>query len=142
MTTIPSPLVLINSAAQVNGVNVTGSSTVTVALASNAGVYAWNLTCIGTDELNTPAAVNATLIINHANNTATFTAPSSAGSAVILQSTVNNGVDINSVVQPTYTTTAGVYVLSVHSHRVGATNETTEGDSVYGWISKLNPLIR
>lgn len=141
--TTPSPLVLINSTQQINGVNVAKGSTVTVALASTAGVYAWDLFCIGTDELSTVDSVNATIIINHANNTATFTMPDGYGTAVILKSIVNNGVDVNGVVRPEYTTTCGVYVLSTPgNHRVGAQNETTEGDSVFGWLSKLNPLIR
>lgn len=143
MSNTPSPLVLINSTQQINGVNVTAGSTVTVSLASNAGVYAWDLICIGTDELTDVATVGATININHASNTATFTMPNYAGSAVILKSIVNNGVDVNGVVRPEYATTCGAYVLSSPgNHRVGAQNETTEGDSINGWLSKINPLIR
>jgi hypothetical protein len=138
---MPSPLVLINSNPQINGVNVTASSTVTIALASNAGVSNWNVICLGTDELNTPAAVNATLVVNHSSNTATFTAPGS-GSAMIFQTQINNGIDINGVIQPNYTTTFGVYVLTGTSHRVGAQGETNEGSAAFGWITKLNPIIR
>lgn len=142
MTNTPSPLVLINSTPQINGVNVAAGSTVTVALASSAGVYAWDLVCVGTDELTSPAAINGTIVINHSNNTATFTAPNYAGAAVILKSIVNNGTDINGVPLPQYSSTSGVFVLSSTFNRVGAQNETVEGDSIYGWISKLNPFIR
>ena len=139
-----SPLVLINSTPQINGVNVTDASTVTVSLASSNGVYAWDLTCIGTDDLNTVAAINALVTINHATNTATFTLPTmdGYGAALIFQSQINNGTDVNNVVQPTYTTTFGVYVLTTGGNRVGAQNETTEGDAIYGWLSKVNKLIR
>ena len=143
MVTTPSPLVLINATPQVNGVDVDKNSTVTVALASSAGVYAWDVTCIGTDDDSTVAAVNATLAINHSNNTATFTSPDGYGRALIFQSTVNNGVDINGVVQASYVTTFGVYILSDPLQlRVGAQNETNEGDVTFGWLTKFNDIIR
>lgn len=147
MPATPSPLVLINSAPQINGVDVTPGSTVTVTLASNAGVYAWDVFCIGTDELSDAATVNASLNINHAINSATFTMPNYTGSALIFKSIVNNGVDINGVVQPGYTTTFGVYTTITNQTvdgylRVGAQNETNEGDANYGWVSKFNPLFR
>lgn len=141
---MPSPLVLINSTAQLNGVNVSASSTVTIALVSTVGVSNWNVTCFGTDELTTPAAINGTLVINHATNVATFTAPASGsnGAAMVFQSTINNGVDVNGVLQPSYFSTFGVYILTGISTRVGAAGETTEGDSIYGWVSKLNIALR
>lgn len=150
MPATPSPLVLINASPQINGVNVTKGTTVTVTLGSNAGVYAWDIFCIGTDELTTAATVNATLSIDHAINSATFTMPNYDGSALIFKSIVNNGVDINGVVQPGYTTTFGVYTLVAGIRdgyvdgyfRVAAQNETTEGDATYGWISKFNPFFR
>ncbi len=151
MPLTPSPLVLINATPQINGVNVDVGSTVTVTLASNAGVYAWDVFCIGTDELTDSATINATVSINHSNNTATFTAPNYNGSALVFKSIVNNGMDINGVVQPDYVTTFGVYTLVAMFdvdgyvdgyYRVGAVNETTEGDANYGWVSKFNPFIR
>jgi hypothetical protein len=140
--TLPSPLVLVNSVSQLPvGVNVTGGSTVTVALASSQGVYAWNLTCTGTDDQNVAASVNATIVINQAAKTATFTAPSNArGSALIFRSQVNNGIDINGLQQPYLTTTFGVYVLTPQFLRLAAQNETVEGDITYGWLSKFNGL--
>ncbi len=145
--TNPSPLVLINSQSQLpNGVDVLDGSTVTIALASAQGVYAWNVECIGTDDGNTTAAVNATLVVNAANFTATFTAPTSPdgyGCALIFKSVVNNGFDINGLSQAYLTTTFGVYVPAfVNGVRLGAQNETIEGNAVYGWLSKLNQAIR
>jgi flagellin-like hook-associated protein FlgL len=141
--TTPSPLVLINGSPQANGINVARGSTVTVTLASNAGVYAWDLVCIGTDELSSVSTVNASVNINHAINSATFTMPDGYGSAVIFRSVVNNGVDINGVVQTNYSTTFGVYVVGTDgTTRVGAQNETIEGDASFGWVSKFNPFLR
>jgi len=146
----PSPLVLINASPQINGVNITKGTTVTVTLASNAGVYAWDIFCIGTDEFTDTATINSTVNINHSINSATFSMPNYDGSALIFKSIVNNGADINGVVQPDYVTTFGTYTLVgalrdgyVDGYfRVGAQNETTEGDAVYGWVSKFNPLFR
>jgi hypothetical protein len=139
---MPSPLVLINGNSQVNGYNASASGTVTINLASTAGVFAWELLCIGTDELNTVENINNLLIINSASSYATLRMPSGLGQALIFQSTINNGTDVNGVVQSSYVTTFGVYVLTSGGLRVGAQNETIEGDIIFGWLSKLNPLIR
>ena len=142
--TNPSPLVLINSQSQLpNGVNVTDGSTVTIALASSNGVYSWNVECIGTDDSNSASAVNATLVINSAAQTATFTAPNTDGygAALIFRSQVNNGIDINGLVQPYLTTTFGVYIPVV-GLRLGAQNETIEGNATYGWLTKYNDAVR
>ena len=144
--TLPSPLININGQSQLpNGINVAGGSTVTLALASAAGVYAWNIKCIGTDDLSSAAAVNASLVVNAANYTATFTMPNPVdgyGAAVIFSSQVNSGIDINGIQQPYLTTTAGIYVLVDTGLRVGAQNETVEGNAVFGWLTKLNSIIR
>ena len=144
--TNPSPLVLINSQSQLpNGVNVTDGSTVTIALASSNGVYSWNVECIGTDDSNSASAVNATLVINSAAQTATFTAPNTDGygAALIFRSQVNNGIDINGLVQPYLTTTFGIYITVGSSGlRVGGQNETVEGNSTFGWLTKFNEAIR
>jgi hypothetical protein len=137
---MPSPLVLINGSSQVNGQNVGSGSTVTVALASSSGVSSWTLACIGTDDLNSVAAVNATIVINNATFVATYTQPTGT-CGVLMQSRVNNGVDITGAVQSSYTTTFATYVPNA-GLRVGRQNETTEGDSIFGWLTKINPIIR
>lgn len=137
-----SPLVLINGLPQINGVNVAAHSTVVISLASSVGVYNWSLQCIGTDDTNTAAYVNSTLVVNYATNTATFTSPYTNGSTCIFQSVVNGGADINGVEQPHYATTFGVYVLSSSGQRLAAQDETTEGSANYGWVAKYNSIVR
>lgn len=138
---MPSPTCTVNATSTTDGVNVTAASTVTIALADVGGVTQWSISCIGTDEELVAATVTAGLTINYTNKTATFTAPD-LGSALIFQSTINNGQDINGRVDPTYTTTFGVYVLTADSSRVAAQNETTEGSAAYGWVGKINAFIR
>ena len=136
-----SPACTVNNLSTVNGVNVSTPSTVTVALASPAGVGPWTLTCVGTDELNTTAAVNASLTISQVTYTATFPAPA-AGSALRFQSQVNGGINSNGVVDPTLTTTLTVYALTGNGYRVCAFGETMEGSAAFGWLSTLNPMLR
>lgn len=139
---IASPLVLINGMPQINGINVAANSTVTISLASSAGVFDWNIACIGTDDLNTTAAVNATLVVDYSSNTATFVSPYTNGSSLIFQSIVNKGTDVNGVVQTQYGCTFGVYVLTNEFLRLGSQNETLEGNIDYGWLTKFNQMLR
>jgi hypothetical protein len=143
----PSPTCLISGSA--TPADVTASGTISGALASATGVVFWGVTAIGTDELNTPAAVNATLTVNMGAHTFSFTAPSGLGSTVIFQSTVGaagstqgHGVDVNGNYQPSYTTTFKVNVKTAGGLRVMAENESFEQDSVFGWISEVNKGIR
>jgi len=124
-----------------NGVTVGAGDTIVIQLISVAGVGSWSISCVYTDELSNAATVTAALTIDNLNKTATFTAPGS-GRSYIFQSRVNGGVDINGVVQPSYTTTFGIYTLAAGGNRVIAANETTEGNATFGWVSALNPLIR
>lgn len=138
---MPSPTCLVNSTSTVDGVDVTATSTVTIQLSSLADVNVWSISCIGTDETNVAATINSSLSINQTTKTATFTAPA-VGSALIFQSVINNGLGTNRRVDLTYTTTFGIYVLASGGIRVGAVNETTEGDTDFGWITKINVLSR
>ncbi len=135
------PACTVNTSATTNGVNVTGGATVTIQLASLSGVSSWLIECVGTDDGQVAATITASLSINTSTKTATFTAPSSA-TALIFRSQVNQGQDINGNDVDEYTTTFGVYVLTSAGGRLGATNETTEGSAAYGWITKLNTLLR
>lgn len=141
--TSPSPICLVNGASTTNGVNAAASSTVTIQLSDLTGVNSWEIVCISTDENNTSAAVNATVVItNPITKTATFTMPATSnGSAVLFQSRVNGGVDVNGRAVSGYTTTFIVHAL-FHTLRLAAANETTEADSVAGWVSKFNAAIR
>lgn len=139
---MPSPTCTINGLTSVGGQDVTPATTVTIQLASLSGVDTWGITCIGTDELLVAATITASLTINSTTKTATFTAPV-AGSALIFQSVVNGGVDVNGVEQSSYTTTFGLYTLATTTgDRVAAVNETTEGSASFGWLTKLNPILR
>lgn len=137
----PSPTCLVNNASTLDGVNVTATSTVTIKLADTAAVKQWSISCLNTDELISAATITAGLTIDTVQKQATFAAPGS-GSAMVFQSVVNNGKDNNGNVDPTLTTTFGIYVLTGLSYRTGAFGEKTEGSAQYGWASKLNPVIR
>ncbi len=127
--------------ATTNGVDVTAGATIIIRLASQAGVGAWSIACIGTDETNDAATISASLVIDSALKTATFTAPA-VGSCLVFRSIVNGGVDINGAVVNAYTTTFTVHTLTTQGYRVGAFGETTESNATTGWIEKLNDAIR
>lgn len=126
--------------ATTNGKDVTPTNTVTIRLASTAGVSTWTITCFATDESSDAAAVTASLVVDAIAKTATFTAPS-AGKAYLFRSTVNNGIDANGVAQASYSTTFGVYTLT-GGRRVHAVDETFESHSTFGWVGDMNSVIR
>jgi hypothetical protein len=138
---MPSPTVLVNGLSTINGVDVVAGSTVTVVLQSSVGVSSWSLSCIGADDLNTTTAVNATISVNGANFTATYTQPNTV-SALVMQSVINGGTDSMGQVVPSYTTTFGTFVRTQASFRVGATNMTIEPSAQYGWLGLFNEWIR
>jgi hypothetical protein len=140
-----SPLCTVNGFQTLDGVDVTGASTVTIQLATLAGVKQWSIQCIATDDINTVADINATLIpnINYVTKTATFTAPSAPnGSAMIFQSQVNNGQDGNGRTDASLTTRFGIFVLTGGGNRVFAFDERMESNHTFGWLKKINDLIR
>lgn len=118
-----------------DGVNVTPAATITIALVSSAGVNSWSITCIGTDENQTAAAINALLTVDGVNKTATFTMPA-AGTALVFRSTVTdtNGTSTSE--------TFGIFTLTTGSLRVGAVGEGSEGSAAFGWTTKINAIIR
>src|ERR1019366_9608002 len=79
------------------GANVLQGTTVTIALASVAGVVngGWAISCTQSDDLTNPITINNTLVVTgYPNFTATFTAPllvGIRGAAMIFTSTVNPG---------------------------------------------------
>lgn len=138
----PSPACSVNA----GGVpaDVTAASTPTIALVSSAGANFWSIAAIATDDSNTAAAINATMVVNQGAKTATFTAPA-LGSAVIFQSQVGVsglGLDANGAPQAAYTATFKVNVKTTHGFRVLAAGEKLEQDAVNGWIVELNAVIR
>ena len=137
-----NPTCTVNGSSTLNGVNVTAGATVTIALVDTGGVSQWNITCLYTDELNSAATVNGTLSVNLVTKTATFTAPGGLGSSLIFQSQINNGRDVNGVVQAGYTTTFKVAVLTATGLRVAAFNETLEDNASFGWVGMFNNAAR
>lgn len=140
----PSPTCTIAGGA--TPADVTAGGSITGALANPAGVGFWGITCIATDELNTVAAVNATLSVSQGPKTFAFTAPAGLGSACIFQSTVGaagstqgHGIDVNGLYHPEYTTTFKVNVPTSGRLRVIVPNETLEQGV---WTNELNAAIR
>lgn len=139
-----SPICKVNGNTTGNGVNVAANAVVTVALTDTAGVQSWSLRCLSSDENQNPAAVTAGLTVNQITKSATFTSPNTdLGVALIFESEVNGGLDVNGRKDASLTTRFGVFVLTnPGSLRVGAFDETLEGDASYGWTSKFNAAVR
>lgn len=138
-----SPICTVDAVSTASGaVDVAASTTVTIALADTAGVTQWNLTCLTTDGLNTAVAINSALSINLVNKTATFNVPATLGSAFIFQSKVNDGLDINGVLNAAYTTTFKINVLTSSGLPVTAFDEKMEQHISFGWMEILNNMIR
>lgn len=139
-----NPTCYVNGSSTLNGIDVTAASTVTIALHDTAGVTSWVVTCINTDENSNKTTINTALAgsISQVTKTATFTAPA-AGGCLIFKSVINNGRNINNQPDTNYTTTTfEVNTLTAGGARVLATNERYEGSANFGWITKLNYLIR
>jgi lysophospholipase L1-like esterase len=138
-----SPNCTINGLSAVGGVDVPASSSVAIALASGPTSPLWSLRCVSTDDSTTADSINASLSVNQATKTATFTTPALQGLAALFESKVNNGIDpITQLPDATLTTTFKVSVLSALGSRVIAKDERDEGDPNYGWITVINSLIR
>jgi hypothetical protein len=143
--TTPNPACTINSGSV--PADVSAGSVCNGALAVSTGADFWSISVVGCDEQNSVATIAATLSINTTSKTFSFTAPSSLGSAVILQSVVGQaggglGRDSNNVAQPSFTTTFKVNVKTATGGRVLAVNERFEQDSTFGWINPVNTAIR
>lgn len=140
---MPNPNCLVNNLSTIDGVDVTGGSSVTITLADAAGVSKWTITCISTDDARAAAQINAGLAINNLTKTATFTAPNTGnGAALIFESTVNNGVNHLGLNDPSLRVRFGVFVQTNAGLRVGALDERTEGSAAHGWMKKVNAGIR
>ena len=127
--------------ATTTGNNVTPGNAISIQLASVAGVSAWSISCVYTDELSNAVTVTSALTIDNLNKIATYIAPI-AGRAYIFQSKINGGIDANGTVQPALTTTLGIYTLAASGNRVLAANETVEGNPTFGYVATINPALR
>ena len=119
-----------------NGVDVGVDAEITIRLASGEGVRNWTIECIGTDELGSVDEINDALSVDSAARTATFTAPSVEGRALLFRSTIfrHNGASSAE--------TFGVFIPMASGRRVGALNQTYEGNATHGWVTTINDLIR
>lgn len=136
MSSFPSPLCYANSI--IPPVTVVAGATVLIQLVSSVGVISWVLSCIGTDQQNSAAAINAELAatFNPASLTASYTQPSTNGSALLFQSTVTDGTG---VVIPY--TTFKVKTLSQSGGSLAALNETDENDPLgFGGLAIINQV--
>jgi len=139
----PDPTCTVN--ASTTPVDVSASSTITIALASPAGARFWSVACSSTDELSSTATINATIAINQTNKTATATLPGTLGTAYIFTSTVGIlglGLDANGIQQDALSTTFKVNVKASNGARVLAEDETFEQNPAAGWVAVINPLLR
>ena len=122
-----------------DGVNVAANVTVDIKLQSVLDVSEWYLRVLGTDEtISFPVISGVNPITNKVfTPSGTPSCPMGGfGTAIIFESTVISNSSVAT------STTFGLYVLTQWGYRVGAGGERIEGDTVHGWITKVNPVIR
>ena len=124
-----------NGASTKDGYDTTPSNTVTIALLDKTGVNAWDLTCLYTDDKQSVAYVNANqLVVDQLSKTAILTTTSNTrGGSYIFQSTANGSGD---------SITFGIFAIGTSGLRLLAANQTTEGNSEFGWLPELNNIFR
>lgn len=120
-----------------NGVDVVDNGGVVTIQLTDLSANTWSCTIVGQDDLVTAP----TLSTNSTTKTCTFTKPAGPW-ALLFQSQVNSGIDINGVTQPSLTTTFEIHIKAGGSYRLLASNERAEANSLYGWISKVNAALR
>ena len=128
---LPSPFVLING--HVPPYIATSGQPLVITLANPSGVANWQLFVIGVDNSNpTPPSIT----INQTTYTASFNM-TGAATALLLRSTVNNGIDSTGVLNPGLTTTFKTYVPDGYGNPVYALGEHLESGP-FGWLPALN----
>ena len=139
---MPSPICKVNGGSTTNGVDIKPGSTATISLNTHTDVAYWNVECVSTDDLQSVATINATITVDHLAQTATVAIPPTArGCALIFKSTVNRGIDLHGVVQPSYSTTFAIFGLGTVGERLIANGQTTEGNQTFGWVEDLNKIL-
>jgi hypothetical protein len=141
--TSPNCSVIVNGGSPVSttgGVDVPPNATISISLSSTTNVTTWFLECFGTDELSTAptlANVNPTTHqVSSPSAAATYVYPNHTGRAMGFRSTIVPTSGPNQI------TTFGIYSRTAANFRVGFVNETNEGDPLFGWETKTNPVIR
>lgn len=122
-----------------NGVDVTAGATISIKLADTTDVSAWFLQPLGTDELSTAPVLTGVSSMTYQavspSTVVTFTYPNALGRALRFQSTTNG---VGGPLQTTFT----IYTRTTPNNRVGALGEQREGNTSFGWITLLNPILR
>lgn len=124
-----------------DGVNSTPGAAIIIRLVSGAGVNTWSIRCLTTDQTLVADVITGSLIVDPLLKTASFGAPTARPKAMIFESIVNGGVDINGRSRSDYRSTFGLYIPTTAGVRVIAANETTESNSDFGWIVSINDVI-
>jgi len=143
---MPSPIVQVKDGAGpftsvTNGKNITPGAAVVIDLVSK-DADSWTCTCVSGDDTTDAAAIQSGVVLNTTTKQATLTAPA-AGKALIFESKVNGGIGPDGRPSASYTARFALYTpTSPGAQRVVAVNETTEGDSTYGYIKQVNAAIR
>lgn len=123
-----------------NGFDAPANSTVTVKLADTSLVSAWYLEIFGTDELSAVPSMTGVNGVTHLVTTPstqpTLTFPNATGRTLLFRSTVTPTSG------PNISTTFGVFSLTDGNERCGAVGETRESHITYGWVPRLNRLLR
>lgn len=120
--------------------SVASGATVTLTLESTIGVRSVRWSVLSTDETSSVAGY-ALSISGSLGQIATFTA-GAAGTALIVEVQINNGL-VRGRAEPAETTsTAKIYVPTTDGLEVGAVGETYESDPVFGTTALLNGPIR
>jgi hypothetical protein len=134
------PQIVVNGGtAGVKG-SVAVGATVTLTLESTIGVRSVVWSVLSTDE--TSSVGSYTLAASGSvGQTATFTS-GAAGTALIVQVVVNNGLTRGRTDPSGTTNTVKVYVPTSDGREVGAVGETFESDATFGTTALLNAPIR
>jgi len=122
-----------------DGVDVTPGNTISIKLQDATSVVEWYLQIFGTDELSTAPPLTdvnpGTHLVTTPTTVVTCVFPAATGRALGFKSWVTG---TGGPIEITF----GLFSLTAFSTRVGFVTETREGDTDYGWSTKLNPLIR
>jgi hypothetical protein len=141
---MPSPQVTVsdNGGAPVDpvasgtGVNVVAGDTIVIQL-QNLAADNWSCNLVGQDDQVVPP----TFTLDPVAKNVTFTAPG-APFALLFESVVDEGDDINGNPVATYRQRFAIYSLATGGFRVLASNERNEGNALFGWIVTINEFIR
>lgn len=130
----------VNSSTPTGAVAVAASSTVDLALLSTSGVnsVAWSI--VGNHD---SAASNPTITPagSPSGATASFSMPSGASQAYLVQCVVNGGVNVNGDTDAALTKRHIVGVVGPAGLVPFAVGETTERESDYGWTEAVNTIL-